>query len=270
MRFRGKALAELSAPERLDESVRLATVPAWLVAAALAVAVGSAAVWSFTGSVPRTVTGPGVLTHAAGVSTLEATVGGQVTEVWVSPDSRIAAGDLIFSAIADDGTTVTERAPWPAVVVNLGVTDGMLMRPGDTVAALERLDTPGDALLARVYVPADRAPMLRPGLPVDIEVASVPAAVFGTLAGTVSDVGQFPETEASLRAFHGTDTDVRGFLGAGAPVAVTVALDPDPAGAGGLAWSKVGPPYSVPSQSEVTADIVVAAERPVDWLVNRS
>ncbi len=270
MRFRGKALAELSAPEKLDESVKLATVPVWLVAAALVVALGTATVWAVAGSVPRTVTAMGVLTHAAGVTALEARAEGRITQVWVSADDRVAAGDLIYSATGPDGEIIEEVSPWPAIVVGLSITDGRLIQPGDRIASMERLDTPGDALQARVYVPAARAPTLRIGVPVEIEVASVPAAVFGTMAGTVTSVGRFPETEASLRAFHGEDRDVRRYLDDGAPVAVTVSLTPDPTSPSGLVWSKAGPPYSVLSQSDVSVSIIVSDERPIDWLVRRS
>lgn len=270
MRFRGKALAELSAPEKLDEAVRLATVPSWLVGLALVVAVGTAGIWSFAGTLPRTVDSVGVLTHVAGVSSLEATTEGRVTQVWVGPDDRVRQGEPLYSAVDATGQVRNEVSPWDAIVVSMALTDGMLLQPGDRIAALERLDTPGDELQARLYVPAARAPMLRVGSPVEIDVASVPAAAFGTLSGTVSSVGQFPESEASLRAFHGGDRDVRGFLANGAPIAVTVRLDRNPRHSSGLAWSKGGPPYTVVSQSDVRASVTVATERPIDWLVQRS
>src|SRR5262249_39956368 len=143
------------------------------------------------------------------------------------------------------------------------------LAPGMTVAELVRLDTPGDRLQARVYLRSAYAPMVRSGVPVELEADSAPAAVFGTLHGTVLSVGQFPETESSLRTFLGGSVDVRRLLAGGSVVAVTVALVLDAASASGLRWSKSGPPFALSSLTEVTAQFTVAREHPMSWLVHR-
>ena len=49
MRFRPAALRHLAAPEQLDQVVRLASVPAWLMTGVLAVIVGVAVTWATAG-----------------------------------------------------------------------------------------------------------------------------------------------------------------------------------------------------------------------------
>jgi hypothetical protein len=144
-----------------------------------------------------------------------------------------------------------------------------MVEPGTPVADLERLDTPGDALQAVVFVPAAAAPLLQPGYQVTVVADAVPSTVFGTLSGTVTQVGSFPETELSMRTFLGSGADVRRLLGAGSVIRVTVPLRTDADSPSGLRWSKSSPPFQLNSESTITARFTIATEHPISWLVNR-
>src|SRR5690349_24621464 len=89
MKFRPAALRHLEAAEQLDQVVRLASAPAWLMTGVLAAIVGVAVTWATIGTVNTTVTAPGVLTYASGVSTLDATTSGQVARLWVPPGQLV-------------------------------------------------------------------------------------------------------------------------------------------------------------------------------------
>src|SRR5262245_42199515 len=106
MKFRRQALRHMQAPEQLDEVVRLATVPAWLLTVALALGVAGAGVWSVYGTVTRSVAAPGVLIHANGISSLDAVASGQVVKIWARPNQRLAKGTPILT-LNDGGEIVT-------------------------------------------------------------------------------------------------------------------------------------------------------------------
>ncbi|WP_406012200.1 HlyD family efflux transporter periplasmic adaptor subunit [Streptomyces sp. NBC_00984] len=269
MRFRKQALRKLESPEQLDEIARLASIPTWLTTVALLVVVLSVGTWSAFATVPKTVTAPGVLTHAAGAVTLDATRQGQVGAVLVVPNQRVRKEQPLYTLVSQNGSTVTVTAPWTAHVVSVRISEGEMLLPGSKVAVLERLDTPGDRLEAMVYVPATHAPLLRVGMPVRLSTPVAPVSVFGTLSGTVSAVGSLPETEESLHAFLGADRDVTPFLTAGSVVAVTVRLTPDAESPTGLKWSRSSPSFALNSQSAVSATLTVAQEHPLNWLVNQ-
>jgi multidrug efflux pump subunit AcrA (membrane-fusion protein) len=269
VRFRGQALRQLEAPEQLDEVTRLATVPGWLATAALTVTVAAAGIWAVAGTVTRTVAAPGVLTHTTGISQLDVTEAGQVTHVWAQPNQRVTKGTPLYSLQGRSGAITLVTSPWDAFVVSWLISDGQLVGPGTRAAGMERLDAPGDALIAKVFVPAALAPRLAPGVAVDLRTASAPAAVFGSLHGVVAGVGAFPETEASLHAFLGPDFPVDPLLAGGNVIAVTVRLDADPAAPSGLRWTKAGPPFRLASLSQVSASFTAEREHPIRWLVNR-
>jgi multidrug efflux pump subunit AcrA (membrane-fusion protein) len=269
MRFRREALRKLEGPEQLDAVVRLATVPTWLVTGALLVIVAAAGLWAVTGEVVRAVKANGVLVHSAGVSGLDATESGQVAEVWVGPNQRVARGRPLYSVVDRAGGIRTVASPWDAYVVQWLVNGGELLQPGTRVADMERLDSPGDALQAVVWLPAAYAPAMHAGSPVEVTADAAPRPVFGTIRGTVSSVGAFPESDASLRAFLGDRQDVGSLLTAGSVVRVTVRLDADPASPSGLRWTKAPPPFRLTSASRVTARFVTATEHPIDWMLAR-
>lgn len=268
MRYRRQALRHLEAPEQLDEVVRLATVPGWLLTFALTLVVVVAGAWAVIGTVDRLVNAPGVLIHPAGVSSFDAVGGGQVVKVWGTPNERVSPSTPLYTLRATDGTVSTVTAPFDAYVISLLITEGQLLQPGTGVAELEKLD-PGAGLQAVVFVPATSAPALQPGVIAQVTAAAVPSAVFGTLQGRVVSIGAFPETEDSLHAFLGPGYNVAPLLHGGSVVRVAVALTPDPQSPSGLEWSKSSPPFRLTSESQVAASFTIAREHPISWLVNR-
>jgi multidrug efflux pump subunit AcrA (membrane-fusion protein) len=267
MKFRAAALRHLEAPEKLDEVVRLASAPVWLMAAALAAIVAVVATWASIGTVNTTVSASGLLIHADGVSTLDATASGQVTRTWVPPDGFAVGGTPLYSIQDASGQVRTIDVPWDAYVVSTVVTVGQLVEPGTPVASLERVSGASDPLEAVVFVPATVAPAIRPGSQVTLTAAAVPAAVFGTLSGTVTSVGEFPETTSSLQAFLGDGAATQQFLTGGSVVRVVIKLATVPGSPGELRWSKASPGFKLNSESSVQVSFLIAKEHPINWLI---
>jgi multidrug efflux pump subunit AcrA (membrane-fusion protein) len=270
MRYRRAALREFEAPEQLDEVVRLATIPAWLLSVTLAAVVAGAGAWATFGSVATTVRANGVLIHSQGISTLDATISGQVVKVWATPNEHVSAGTPLYTVTAADGHQTTVTSPWSAYVVNLDVSAGQLLQPGTPVADMEPLNLPGEVLEAVVFVPANYAAALAPGTKVEVSTPQAPTSVFGTMSGTVTSVGAFPETAASLRAFFGSGFNVLPLLRRGSVIRVVIPLVTVPGSVTTLKWSKQAPPFQLDSESPVNAAFTVRRQHPIDWLLGRS
>ncbi len=269
MKFRRAALRHLEAPEKLDEVVRLASAPAWLMGAALAVIVAVAGIWAGIGTVSTTVGAPGVLIHADGVSTLDATTSGQVLRWWVSPDALTAKGAPLYTVQGADGQVHTVAAPWDAYVVSVIVTNGQLVEPGTPIATMEQVTGASDPLEAVVFVPAAAAPAIPLGAGVTLTAAAAPSAVFGTLQGTVASVGNFPETTDSLQAFLGEGASTGSILASGSVIRVVIKLATVPGAPTKLVWSKAAPGFTLNSESSVRASFVTSRQHPIEWLIGR-
>jgi biotin carboxyl carrier protein len=267
VKFRRAALRHLDAPEKLDEVVRLASAPAWLMGTALVVIVAAAAVWASVGNVATTVGASGVLIHADGVSTLDATTSGQLIRWSVSPDALATKGSPLYSVQETDGQIHTVSAPWDAYVVSEIVTDGQLVEPGTAIATLEQVSSATEPLEAVVFVQAPDAPAITPGAGVTLTAADAPSSVFGTLRGTVMSVGKFPETTDSLQAFLGEGAETDSYLAEGSVIRVVIKLATVPGSPTRLLWSRASPSYTLDSESSAQASFVVARQHPIDWLI---
>ena len=269
MRFRRAALRHLTAPEQLDQVVRLASAPAWIMTGVLTVIVAAAVSWAAVGTVNTTVGAPGVLIHADGVSTLDAAVSGQVAQIWAPPGGLAKSGTRLYSVQDADGRIHTVDAPWDAYVVSTMVAVGQLVEPGTPVANLERVSGTSDPLEAVVFVPAADAPAIQPGKEVTLDAAAVPSAVYGTLHGTVTSVGEFPENSGSLQAFLGQDASTASYLAAGSVIRIVIKLATVAGAPAELAWSRANPGYTPNAESSVQASFVVSAQHPIEWLIGR-
>lgn len=270
MRFRQAALQQFEAAERLDEVVRLATVPAWLMTIVLTAVLVAAGLWAGLGTVSSTVRATGILIQSAGVSTLDATGSGQVVKIWAQPNEQVSAGTPLYTVMTAAGRTRTVDSPWSADVISLQISDGQLLEPGTPVAELEPLNQPGEVLEAVVFVPVSFAAVLRPGTQVQVASLQAPSSVFGTMRGTVASVGASPETVASLRAFLGAGFDVLPLLRNGSVIRVDIPLATVDGSSGLPWWSKQAPPFPLDSESTVYATFTVARQHPINWLLGRS
>jgi HlyD family secretion protein len=103
--FRKVALDRLSMPDRVDQTLRLASSKAWLALVAMFVIIGAAAVWAWKGTIATSVSGQGVIVRAGGMITVSAQVtGGQVAAVKVAVGrSRRSASSSRFYRPAESG-----------------------------------------------------------------------------------------------------------------------------------------------------------------------
>ena len=94
--FRAAALERLSTPDRLDQTLRLASSKAWMALAAILIVIGAAGFWAWKGSVATTLSGMAVIVRTGGMVTLSAQGnGGQVVAVNVAVGDRVKGGQVV-------------------------------------------------------------------------------------------------------------------------------------------------------------------------------
>src|SRR4051794_9687292 len=127
MQMRARALERRRLPDELDRMLTVASSPAWLAVAALAMALIGLVVWAFAGSLPRQVEGPGVL-NAGSPSPVQSTVTGQVARVNIHVGETVLEGQTVLVV----GTTPEQRvvSPFRGRVASVEVAPGQFVRPG--------------------------------------------------------------------------------------------------------------------------------------------
>ena len=276
MEFRFKAMQQAHDPDDLDTAISLANPKAWIVLFVALLIIVAAGLWAFLGTLPRSISGVGVLSRTAGVVRVETGFAGVIEQVAVHPGDHVDVGAPI-ATVADPGGG--EHRIQAAAAGTVMVTDyepGSSIGPADPLAILERDPAGGatggrDALTGMVVVPAARATGLRVGTEVELAVASAPSASFGLLKGTVRDVSRFPITATGLSAVVYDLATVSTLTSSGAVSLVTVDLTPAPGTDSGYAWtSPTGPPFALTFQTGVTAEFRLGNFRPIDYIFGAS
>lgn len=93
--FRARALEHISTPEQLDQLLRVTRRRYWIplfVIAGFGVLIG---IWSVKGRIPVTVAGEGILIVPSQIVSLQTPAGGQVVDLLIDGEARVAVGDVI-------------------------------------------------------------------------------------------------------------------------------------------------------------------------------
>ncbi|MFI1094826.1 HlyD family efflux transporter periplasmic adaptor subunit [Streptomyces sp. NPDC020917] len=269
MEFRRKALENLRQPDDLDSPVRLARPRAWLVLSVAAVILAGGLVWSYNGSLARSVDVPGLLTHPQGVSKVESPQSGMVSNVYVDTGAVVTKGAPVLSLVEPQGETQIIRAPFSGRAIALLVANGQYVQAGATFMTVERTDAKNDRLVAVLFASATKAGQLKPGDKVDMDVSSAPSQAFGLMRGKITSIDPFPQTEQQVLDFlGGNQLMANQLLNKGGPVRIFVDLQPDSKLPSGFKWTTAsGPPFRINSWTQVTGIGRLPGERPIDWLL---
>ena len=143
--------------------------------------------------------------------------------------------------------------------------------PGRRVAAgqpILTIETKGGPLAAYAYFPLAAGKKLAQGNAALVAPTTVERSLYGAMKAHVTRVDALPSDRADLLARFGNEALVRQIMGAGAPLAARLALEPAPGTASGFAWtSSKGPAVTLSPGTLAAATVVVRRIRPISLLV---
>lgn len=264
VQFRVKALNQLQKPDDLDLLMKVTKMRGWIALATLAAVVLGAIAWAFTGNLPSEVTAPGLLSKPEGVTLVDSTVRGQILSVDVTAGEDIKAGQVVAHVLLDNGSTEAVRTRWGGNITGVPIDQGNYVTIGQPLISLERSNVPDNRLLAFLYVDPAKASGIAPGMKVDLNVSSAPAAAFGVLRGTVTSVAEFPSTYEDVFNLLSDSTLAKQFTANGPATLITVDFVKDSKTRSGYKWSTAaGPPYPIHSGVSVQGTVIQGTEHPI-------
>lgn len=301
--FREVSLKRLSSPEQLDQLIKVTSPRGWLALVALILLLAGVIVWSFVGSIPTKIAGQGILLNDAGVFSLTHDTSGLVLDVRFTAGDKVKKGDIIarieqselvkeinglldtLQSLEKDGDSASLKyqslknqveqlrqelgyrsqivSPIEGRVLAMNMHPGSIVQPGQTLATLEQYGA-SVRLQAVLYVAAELAGKIRPGMEVQISPTIVNKEEYGYMPGRVISVAEYPATVQSMMQTLGNENLVSLLTGQGAPLEVLVDLVPDNSTVSGYKWSSpAGPPLAMAGGTLVQGDVVIAREKPV-------
>lgn len=170
--------------------------------------------------------------------------------------------DVRKKQMESESTVVT---PYAGQVLELKVTVGSLVQVGTPIVSLH---PDVNKLEAVLYVPAEKAKELRPGMECELQPSTVRREEYGFIRGNVVFVSDYPATEAAfMRVFENAPL-VRA-LSAGGPVTeVRVEMATDERTPSGYRWSsRLGAPVRLTGGTLCLGEIVTRRQSPMSLVI---
>ncbi|AZS37518.1 hypothetical protein CVS47_02155 [Microbacterium lemovicicum] len=260
--FRAGAERHLSSPEQLDTEVRLVRPAGWIALGAVILVLAAFIAWCFVGTVTTTFPAAGVLATQYGTVNSVSPQDGSVSEVFVSAGEEVSQGDPIATVSTGSGSRTVD-AEASGTVVELLAYPSDPVTAGATVATIQPAD---EDLRVYAFVPVDGTQPIKPGMPVQISVTTVPSEEYGLLRGTVTRVGTHPVTRAGVLALLNNE-EITNIVVSGVPVfQIEVALT-EADTATGYSWTTAtGPQEPLSAGTLVNSTVITASQPPISLL----
>ena len=270
VQFRPNALKQQQKPDDLDLLMKVTKARGWVALTVAALALGAFLLWGIFGQLPSEVNGEGLLTYTDGVTQIQTTVAGQISEVKIKSGQTLAVGDDVATVTSADGKSHPIKAQYSGVVMEVLIDGGNVVDFGQTLYLQQRSDGKNADLLAFVFVSFKDSTFLAKGMPVDLTIESVSSSVFGVLRGEVSAVESTRLSRGGLITLLGDEELAQEFLSQNKNVLVRVALTADASTTSGYQWSTVdGPPFALPPGARLSAAITESETRPINLILGR-
>jgi multidrug efflux pump subunit AcrA (membrane-fusion protein) len=266
--FRDEAVRQLTAPERLDERLRLVRSREWLALTTIALLGFGILGWAVFGRVEMTIGADGVVLRRGGVVPIPAPATGTITRVAVTVAETVEPGGVVATLAVEDGREAVVDNPLPEAirVLEVPVAVDQPVAAGSPIVYAELAAAPLEAV---VYLsPADRA-RIEPGMVAKVWPAST-RELDGYVKGVVGAVAPFLSTRAEMARALPSGEQVERSLEKtdGSPFEVRVALVQSPGSPSGVAWSTGdGTEDALTSGLPARVDIVFDEERPIQLVL---
>jgi HlyD family secretion protein len=152
-------------------------------------------------------------------------------------------------------------APYGGEVLELKVYPGATVPAG---APLLSIQPDVKSLQALIYLPADKAKSVIPGMEVQISPSTVKREEFGYIRGKVVFVSDYPSTSAALMRNFQNESLVQSLTGNGPVTEIRAELIADSKTSSGFAWSSsAGPEITITGGTICSAQVVTREQKPI-------
>ena len=224
--FRKTALERLSSPDQLDSMLKITSPMSWVGIGAAAALAAAVVVWSFTGSIPDTVSAPGFIVYSYNTNTLYSTASGTVKDVLVDPGMIVEPGTPVVELYSSNGDEITIESDQNGRVSEFFVEKDTEVTPNAELFRLSPLTENEMSLVC--YVDFNTAKQLEPGMETAIYLNSIDSGTYGHMEAVITNVDRYISSEGALAEMLGADGQMAYMVTQNGPVAaVTCELKTD-------------------------------------------
>ncbi len=267
--YRKSSLERISNPEQLDKVIKVTSPMSWLALLGITLIVIVTVVWSFVGTIPVTITSPGIVSSMVGSNAVYTQESGTVISVRVRAGDEIHLGDPVMTFKNAANEVVTVYSDQVGTVAAIVVKKDDTLNPGSEVIRV----TPkaNNAQIVVCYVPLAQAKKLERGMEVKVTLDNLDSSSYGNMVARVVNIDAYAASMNGMASVIGSGNNLDStFTKNGAVVAVACELYPDANTVSGFYWSNdKGAGVTVTNGSLVTAKIVTEEVAPITKLFSK-
>ncbi len=236
--FRKSALEKISSPDQLDKVLKVTSPMSWLALLGVTLILVFVVVWSFTGSLPSTITASGVIVrNNTSTNTILSSQRGTVQ--LVPPlDAQVKNGTEVLELSTSTGPQKI-YSNLVGTITEVLVKQGETVENGTEILRVRSAMTEDQKEMVVCYVPISDMDKIKRGMEVTVSLVSADSNSYGHMNGRVINVDAWAASQKAIASVVGNDNSmVNVLMGEGKGVcAVSCELTVDPSSVSGYAWS---------------------------------
>lgn len=270
--YRKSALEKISSPEQLDKALVVTSPLSWLALAAVTIMIIATIIWSVVGTIPVTVSAPGIISSPANTNAVYMQGSGKVESVLVRESAELKPGTPILTYLAVNGDVNTVYSD------QYGYVESVMVKKGDSVAQGSELVRVSPIIsgsqVVVCYVNVNNVSKIERDKRANVFLSGADSQSYGHMNARVINVDSFASSVDSMSYVLGKNNNrTNAFMGDGsAVVAVTLELyyDSTHSTVSGYYWSNPkGAKVSVDNGTPVEVKIIVEEVAPITKLFTK-
>ncbi|MBQ3966964.1 MAG: NHLP bacteriocin system secretion protein, partial [Treponema sp.] len=157
-------------------------------------------------------------------------------------------------------------SPTTGIVLEMSVEKNDYVNPGTTIALIGKDGTsPTEAIL---FIAANEGKKIKQGMKIGVIPSTVKREEYGYIQGIVTEVSEYPVTEAYMNTVLKNSMLTRTFTQIQNPIEVRASIIPDPNTVSGYKWSSSkGPDEKMSSGILCSSTVTVEEKRPIELVI---
>jgi HlyD family secretion protein len=151
-------------------------------------------------------------------------------------------------------------------LLELSATAGQLVTQGARVATVE-VNSIDEKLKSLAYFKIKDGKRIRPGDRITVTPTNVERERWGSIVGTVEEVGPFPVTMQGALNEVGSEEIVKLLVTNGGAIEIEAKLETDPTTTSGFKWTSKGPDMKFSAGTTTTVRVIVEQRRPITYVI---
>jgi len=266
--YRKAALERISSPDQLDKAIRVTSPASWLALIGITLILVVVIVWSIVGTIPTTVSAPGIISSPVGTNAIFTSDSGKVISVNVYEGAEVHFGDVILTYY-DGNQNVKE-----ILADQVGTVSQVLVNPEDSITQgneVVRISPVSQgSQIAICYMPLSLSKKVERGMQAQVYLDSVDSQTYGHMVCRVVNVDTRASSNAGMSYVLGNDNNLAAaFTKDGPVVAVACEFYPGDTESGYFWSNEKGSTVKVSNGSTVTVKIVTERVPPITKLFSK-